>query len=73
MTSITRTAPPQPLLTRDEILDAAKKLAHERNWSVKLALAVLQYRLDADSHFQVADLAYLLLDEEVTRGGSRKK
>jgi hypothetical protein len=73
MTSITRTAPPQPLLTRDEILDAAKKLAHERNWSVKLALAVLQYRLDADSHFQESDLAYLLLDEEVTRGGSRKK
>jgi hypothetical protein len=61
--------PPQPLLTRDEILDIAKKMAHERNWSVKLALAVVQYRLDANRHYREADLAYSLLFEVITRGG----
>jgi hypothetical protein len=69
MTNMTRTEPPpQPLLTRNEILDAAKKLAHDRNWSVKLALAVLQCRLDADRRYREAYLAYSLLDEEITRG-----
>jgi hypothetical protein len=68
MTNTTRTEPPQPLLTRNEILDVAKKLAHDRNWTVKLALAVLQCRLDADRRYREADLAYSLLDEEITRG-----
>lgn len=68
MTNATRTEPPQPLLTRNEILDVAKKLAHDRNWSVKLALAVVQCRLDRDRCYQEADLAYSLLDEEITRG-----
>jgi hypothetical protein len=63
------TEPPQPLLTRDKTLDIAKKMAHERNWSVKLALAVVQYRLDANRHYREADLAYSLLFEEITRGG----
>ena len=58
----------QPLLTRDEILDVAKKLAHDRNWTVKLSLAILQCRLDADRRYLEADLAYSLLDEEVIRG-----
>lgn len=62
------TALSQPLLTRDEILDLAKKLAHDRNWSVKLALAVLQYRLDADRRYLEAEMAYSPLDEEVIRG-----
>jgi hypothetical protein len=68
MTNTTRTESPQPLLTRNEILDVAKKLAHDRNWTVKLALAVLQCRLDADRRYREADLAYSLLDEEITRG-----
>ena len=71
MTNITGTEPPpppQPRLTRNEILDIAKKLAHDRNWSVRLALAILQCRLDADSRYREADLAYSLLDEEITRG-----
>jgi hypothetical protein len=68
MTNTTRTEPPQPLLTRNEILDVAKRLAHDRNWSVKLALAVVQCRLDADRRYLEADLAYSLLDEEITRG-----
>jgi hypothetical protein len=68
MTNITRMTPPQSRLTRDEILDIAKKLAHERNWSVKLALAIVQNRLDADRHYREADMAYSLLDEEITRG-----
>jgi hypothetical protein len=68
-TNMTSTAAlSQPLLTRDEILDLAKKLAHDRNWSVKLALAVLQYRLDADRRYLEAEMAYSLLDEEVIRG-----
>ena len=68
-TNITKTAdPPQPLLTRDEILDLAKELEHARNWSVKLALAVLQYRLEADRRYREADMAYWLLDEEIIRG-----
>jgi hypothetical protein len=69
MTNITRTAPLQPLLTRDEILDLAKKLAHDRNWSLRLALAIVQCRLDADGRYQESDLAYSLLYEEITRGG----
>jgi hypothetical protein len=68
MTNTIRTESPQPLLTRNEILDVAKKLAHDRNWTVKLALAVLQCRLDADRRYREADLAYSLLDEEITRG-----
>jgi hypothetical protein len=68
MTNMTRTEPPHPLLTRSEILDIAKKLAHERKWSVKLALAILQYRLDAERRYREAGLAYSLLDEEITRG-----
>jgi hypothetical protein len=69
MTNMTNPEPsPQPLLTRNEILDVAKELAHDRNWSVKLALAVLQCRLDADRRYREADLAYSLLDEEITRG-----
>jgi hypothetical protein len=68
MTNMTRTEPSQPLLTRNEILDVAKRLAYDRNWSVKLALAVVQCRLDADRRYLEADLAYSLLDEEITRG-----
>jgi hypothetical protein len=69
MTNMTRTEPPpQPRLTRNEILDAAKKLAHDRNWSVKLALAIVQCRLDSERRYREADLAYSLLDEEITRG-----
>jgi hypothetical protein len=68
MANMTRTELPQPLLTRDEILDIAKKLAHDRNWPVKLALAILQCRLDAERRYREADLAYSLLDEVITRG-----
>ncbi len=69
MTNMTRTEPPpQPRLTRNEILDSAKKLAHDRNWSVKLALAIVQCRLDSERRYPEADLAYSLLDEEITRG-----
>ena len=68
-TNITRTADPQrPLLTSDEILDLAKELVHARNWSVKLALAVLQYRLEADRRYREDDMAYSLQDEEIIRG-----
>jgi hypothetical protein len=70
MTNITRTEPPpQPRLTRNEILDVAKKLAHDRNWPLRLALAIVQCRLDADRRYQESDLAYSLLYEEITRGG----
>ncbi len=62
------TGPPQTLLTRDEILDVAKKLAQDRNWSVRLALAIVQCRLDAERRHREADLAYSLLDEEILRG-----
>ena len=69
MTNMTNPEPsPQPLLTRNEILDVAKKLAHDRNWSLRLALAILQCRLDADRRYREADLAYSLLDEEITGG-----
>lgn len=68
MTNTTRTEPSQPLLTRNEVLDVARKLAHDRNWSVRLALAILQCRLDANRRYREADLAYSLLDEEITRG-----
>jgi hypothetical protein len=69
MTNATTTEPTLPsLLTRDEILDVAKKLAHDRNWSVKLALALVQCRLDVERRYREADLAYSLLDEEITRG-----
>lgn len=67
MMNTSRTESPQALLTRDEILDIAKKLAQERNWSVKLALAILQCRLDAERRYREADLAYSLLDEEITK------
>ena len=67
MMNTSRTESPQTLLTRDEILDIAKKLAQERNWSVKLALAILQCRLDAERRYREADLAYSLLDEEITK------
>lgn len=62
-----RTSSPQALLTRDEILDIARKLAQERNWSVKLALAILQCRLDAERRYREVDLAYSLLDEEIAK------
>jgi hypothetical protein len=69
MTNMTRTEPPPQLrLTRNEILDVAKKLAHDRNWSVKLALAIVQCCLDSERRYREADLAYSLLDEEITRG-----
>jgi hypothetical protein len=68
MTNMTSTEPPQPLLTRDEILDVAKQLAHDRNWSVKLALAVVQCRLDGERRYREANLAYSLLNQEITRG-----
>ncbi len=69
MTNMTNPEPsPQPLLIRNEILDVAKKLAHDRNWSLRLALAILQCRLDADRRYREADLAYSLLDEEITGG-----
>ena len=58
MMNTSRTESPQALLTRDEILDIAKKLAQGRNWSVKLALAILQCRLDAERRYREADLAY---------------
>jgi hypothetical protein len=67
MMNTSRTESPQPLLTRNEILDIANKLAQERNWSVKLALAILQCRLDAERRYREADLAYSLLDEEITK------
>lgn len=67
MMNTSRTGSPQALLTRDEILDIAKKLAQERNWSVKLALAILQCRLDAERRYREADLAYSILDEEITK------
>jgi hypothetical protein len=67
MMNTSRTGSPQALLTRDEILDIAKKLAQERNWSVKLALAILQCRLDAERRYRESDLAYSLLDEEITK------
>lgn len=67
VTTIARTEGPQPILTRNEILDVAKKLAVDRHWSVKLALAILQCRLDAERRYREADLAYSLLDEEVAR------
>ena len=59
---------PLSLLTRDEILDDAKKLAHERNCSVKLSLAIVQRGLDAEIRYREADLAYSLLNEEMIRG-----
>ena len=62
------TGPPEPLLTRDEILDVAKKLALDRNCSVKLGLDVVECRLDAEGRYRDADLAYSLLDEEIIRG-----
>ena len=68
MGNMAETGPPQPLLTRDEILDVAKKLAHDRNCSVKLGLAVVQCRLDAERRYREADLPYSLLDEEIIRG-----
>ena len=68
MRNMAETGPPQPVLTRDEILDVAKKLALDRNCSVKLALAVVQCRLDAERRYREADLAYSLLDEEIIRG-----
>lgn len=68
MTNTTRTEPLQPLLTRNEILDLARKLALERNWSLKLALAIVQCRLDAERRYREAESAYSLLDEEITRG-----
>ena len=67
MMNTSRTESPEALLTRDEILDIAKKLAQDRNWSVKLALAILQCRLDAERRYREADLAYSLLDEEITK------
>lgn len=68
MRKMAKTEPSQPPLTRDEILDVAKILAHDKNWSIKLALAVLQCRLDAKRRYREADLAYSLLDEEIIRG-----
>ncbi len=68
VTTTTRTEGPEPLLRRGEILDIAKKLAVDRHWSVKLALAILQCRLDAERRYREADLAYSLLGEEVARG-----
>jgi len=68
MMSTNEAKSPQELLSRSEILDIAKKLARDRNWSIKLALAILQCRLDADRRYQEACLAYSLLDEEITRG-----
>jgi hypothetical protein len=67
MTNTSRTGSPQALLTRIEILAIAKKLAEDRNWSVKLALAIVQCRLDAERRYREADLAYSLLDEEITK------
>jgi hypothetical protein len=69
MTNMTNPEPsPRPLLTRNEILDVAKKLAHDRNWSLRLALAILQCRLDSERRYREADLAYSLLDKEITGG-----
>ena len=42
MGNMADTGPPEPLLTRDEILGVAKKLVLDRNCSVKLALAAVQ-------------------------------
>jgi HD superfamily phosphohydrolase YqeK len=68
MTNTARTEPPEPMLTRDEILYIAKKMANDRNWGVKLALAVIECRLDAARCYQEAELAYSLLNEEITKG-----
>jgi hypothetical protein len=66
---MTRTEPPpQPLVTRNEILYVAKKLANERKWCIKLALAVVECRLEAEQRYREADLAYSLLNEEITKG-----
>ncbi len=73
MGNMADTGLPQPLLTRNEILNVAKKLAHDRNCSVKLALAVVQCRLDAERRYREADLAYSLLDEEIIRGDIRRR
>ncbi|MDQ3837286.1 MAG: hypothetical protein M3270_10195 [Thermoproteota archaeon] len=67
MSNIVSTEPLERMLTRDEILYIAKKLANNRNWCVKLALAVIECRLDADRRYQEADLAYSLLNEEITK------
>ena len=67
MMNTSRTGSPQALLTRNEILYIAKKIAEDRNWSVKLALAIVQCRLDAERRYREADLAYSLLDEEITK------
>ena len=66
--NMAETRPPPPLLTRDEILDVAKKLAHDRNSSVKLALSIVHCRLDAERRYREAGLAYSLLSEEIIRG-----
>jgi hypothetical protein len=68
VTTIGSTEGPRLILRREEILDIAKKLAVDRHWSVKLALAILQCRLDAERRYREADLAYSLLEEEVARG-----
>jgi hypothetical protein len=73
MTNTTRTEPLQPLLTRNEILDLARKLALERNWSLKLALAIVQCRLDAERRYREAELAYSLLDEEIKEEHDRRR
>ncbi len=68
MTNTASTEPPQPMLTHDEILYIAKKLANDWNWGTKLALAVIECRLDPARRYQEADLAYSLLDEDITKG-----
>jgi HD superfamily phosphohydrolase YqeK len=68
LTKTASTEPAEIMLTRDEILYIAKKLANDRRWCVKLALAVIECRLDADRRYQEADLAYSLLNEEITKG-----
>lgn len=73
MTNTTRTEPLQPLLTRNEILDLARELALERNWSLKLALAIVQCRLDAERRYREAELAYSLLDEEIKEEHDRRR
>ena len=68
MGNMADTGPPEPLLARDEILGVAKKLAHDSNCSVKLALAAVQCHPGAERRYREADLAYSLLDEEIIRG-----
>jgi len=73
MVNIKRTDALWPILTRDEILYIAKKLAEGRKWCVKLALAVLECLLDADRRFREAQLPDFLLSEGITKDYEKRR